>query len=222
MKIGKTRSNIGWEIEHQYEILFQMIDDIAEHYHDEALNVEKEVDDIYNKYANSDYETFSNETQGLNEVLDKPFSLCYEAKKILFCAIFSYFESMLYGIIEYYKIQRKKANQPSQLINKICEEYDRRFSKQLSISKDIKNTICDKFGILRNYYMHGLIDRGMDRLITYAKSEDSINDGLCENYEIKDNEFLRKALDSIKGLLVSIEDAYNIKLRGNCIKGQSC
>ena len=71
MIISKTRSNIGWEIENQYEILSHLIDDIAEHYQDEALALEKEVDEIYNKYANSDYETLSNETQGLDEVLDK-------------------------------------------------------------------------------------------------------------------------------------------------------
>ena len=116
MIIGKTYSDIGWEIEHQYEILSQLIDDIAEHYHDEALAVEKEVDEIYNKYSDSDYETFSNVTQGLDEVLDKPYSLCYEARKILFCAIFSYFESMLYGIISFYNIPRNGAQRISKLL----------------------------------------------------------------------------------------------------------
>ena len=112
MIIGKTMSNIRWEIEYQYEILSQMISDIADHYHDKAIALEKKVNEIYTEYANSDYETFSNETQGLDDVHDKPYSLCYEARKILFCAIFSYFESMLYGIIEFYKIPRAKANQP--------------------------------------------------------------------------------------------------------------
>lgn len=222
MIIGKTYSNIGWEIENQYEILSQMINDIVEHYQNEVLTIKNEVDEIYKKFSDSDYETYSNETQGLDEVLDKPYSLCYEARKILFCAIFSYFESMLYGIIEYYKIPRGKANQPSQLIEKICKEYDTKFSKKLPISEDIKNTICYKYSLLRNYYMHGLIDRGMDRLLAYAKSEDGINDGLCGNYEIKDNDFLRKTLGVIKIFLVSIEEAYGDrtkelwKLNHNC------
>lgn len=149
MIIGKTYSNIGWEIENQYEILSQMINDIAEHYQNEVLTIKNEVDEIYKKFSDSDYETYSNETQGLDEVLDKPYSLCYEARKILFCAIFSYFESMLYGIIEYYKIPRGKANQPSQLIEKICKEYDTKFSKKLPISEDIKNTICYKYSLYK-------------------------------------------------------------------------
>lgn len=218
MIIGKTKSNIGWEIENQYEILSQIIGYLAEHYQDEALDLEKEVDKIYNNFSDSDYETFSNEIQGLGEELDKRFAYSYEARKILFCAIFSYFESMLYGIIMYYKIPRGKANQPSQLIKKICEEYDRRSSYHLSISEDIKNTICNKYGLLRNYYMHGLLDRGMDRLIEYVQSEESINDG----FEIKDNDYLRTALNTIKTFLESIEDAYAMKQRENRIKEQSC
>lgn len=215
MIISKTRSNIGWEIENQYEILSHLIDDIAEHYQDEALALEKEVDEIYNKYANSDYETLSNETQGLDEVLDKPYYLCYEARKILFCAIFSYFESMLYGIIEFYKIPRAKANQPGQLIDIICKEYEKRFSDPLALSEILKNFICYNYRPLRNYYMHGKIDKDMDLLIAFAKSDDSINDSWCSNYEIMDNDFLRNALNNIKDFLIGIDEAYSAKMCDN-------
>ena len=221
MIIGKTYSDIGWEIEHQYEILSQLIDDIAEHYHDEALAVEKEVDEIYNKYSDSDYETFSNVTQGLDEVLDKPYSLCYEARKILFCAIFSYFESMLYGIISFYNIPRNGAQRISKLLEIVCTEFEEKFSANLIIDEEVKNTIIDKYRPLRNYYMHGKIDRDVNLLIAYAKSEDSINDRMCGSYEIKDNDFLRKALNTTKDFLTEIDDAYTIKLRENRRKEES-
>ena len=215
MIIGKTYSDIGWEIEHQYEILSQLIDDIAEHYHDEALAVEKEVDEIYNKYSDSDYETFSNVTQGLDEVLDKPYSLCYEARKILFCAIFSYFESMLYGLINFYKIPIGRTNQTEQLIDKIKKEYDNRYGGHLIISESARQTICDCYRPLRNYYMHGSLNSSNDRTLlkTYAKSKECINDGWGGHYEIKDNEFLRKALNNVKDFLFAIDDAYTIQLR---------
>lgn len=215
MIIGKTRSNIGWEIEHQYEILSQMIDDIAEHYQDEALAVEKEVNEIYKKYANSDYETFSNETQGLDEALDKPYSLCYEARKILFCAIFSYFESMLYGLINFYKIPIGGTNQIGQLIDKIKKEFENRYGGHLLFSESARQTICDCYRPLRNYYMHGNLNsvKDISLLECFAKTEDSINDRMCGNNEIKDNDFLRKALNNVKAFLVAIDDAYTIQLR---------
>ena len=213
MIIGKTMSNIGWEIENQYDILSQMISDIAERYHDEALALEKKVNEIYDEYANSDYETFSNETQGLDEVLDKPYSLCYEARKILFCAIFSYFESMLYGIIEFYKIPRGKTNQICQLIELLCKEYKKRYSDHLLILEDEKQIICVQYRLLRHFYMHGALDRGMDLLISFAKAEESINNKWCGNYEILNNDFLRTALDKIKCFLISIEEAYDNKTR---------
>lgn len=40
MMVGKTRSTIGAEIDNQYEILLQMIEDLAVHYHkEEYVNV---------------------------------------------------------------------------------------------------------------------------------------------------------------------------------------
>lgn len=224
MIIGKTYSNIGWEIENQYEILSQMIDDIAKHYQDEALAVQKEVDEIYNKYSDSDYETFSNETQGLDEVLEKPYSLCFEARKILFCAIFSYFETMLYGLILFYKIPIGGTNQIGQLIDKIKKEYDNRYGGCMLISESARQTICDCYRPLRNYYMHGSLNSSNDRTLlqTYAKSEGCINDGLGGHYEIKDNVFLRETLGITKDFLVSIDETYGDKAREFCKLNTIC
>ena len=46
MIIGKTRSNIGAQIEDQYEILSQMVNDIAGHYDENALVYKKDIDKI--------------------------------------------------------------------------------------------------------------------------------------------------------------------------------
>ena len=42
--IGKTRTNVRAEIDTQYEILSQMIEDIANNYQEEELRFEKFVD----------------------------------------------------------------------------------------------------------------------------------------------------------------------------------
>ena len=209
--IGRARTNIRALIEDQYEILSQMISDVAEHYHDEVSALEREVNEIYNKYANSDYETFSNETQGLGDVLDKQYSFCYEARKILFCAIFSYFESMLYGIISYYRIDRGKTNQIGQLIDKITNQYKKWFNEELVLSDDLNKRIRDFYRPLRNYYMHGVVDSETDKanLRTYIDS----NSNFIGNYhEIKDNEFLRCVLSESYSFLIDIEDAYVAKM----------
>lgn len=206
-------SNIGWEIENQYDILSQMISDIAERYHDEALALEKKVNEIYDEYANSDYETFSNETQGLDEILDKPYSLCFEARKILFCAIFSYFESMLYRINDFYDITKEKRRHIDKLLKVICDEYCNRYSSELIINKENWHIIYYKYRPLRNYYMHGKIYDEMSLVIAFAQSEEFINNKWCSNYEILSNDFLRDALDTIKGFLVNIEEAYGNKTR---------
>ena len=206
-------SNIGWEIENQYEILSQMISDVADRYHDEAIALEKKVDETYNKYANSDYNTFSNETQGLDKVLDKPYSLCYEARKILFCAIFSYFESMLHGISDFYNVTKEKKRHMDKLLAVICDEFGNRFSSELIYDEEDWHTIYEKYRPLRNYYMHGIIYDEMSLVIAFAQSEASINDKSNGHYEILDDDFLRTALSKINGFLVNIEEAYDNKAR---------
>ena len=61
--------------------------------------------------------------------------------------------------------------------------------------------------------MHGKLDEEMRLLISYAMKEPSINYGLCANYEIKDNDYLRIALNDIKGFLDGVENAYGDKSR---------
>ena len=63
--------------------------------------------------------------------------------------------------------------------------------------------------------MHGKIDKDMDLLISFAKSDDSINDSWCSNYEIMDNNFLRNALNNIKEFLIGIDEAYSAKMCDN-------
>ena len=53
--IGKTRTNIRAEIDTQYEILSQMIEDIAVHYQEEVHDFEQKVNTIAEEDSRGDY-----------------------------------------------------------------------------------------------------------------------------------------------------------------------
>lgn len=215
MIIGKTMSNIGWEIENQYEILSQMISDVAERYQKEAIDLDLIVDAEVAKEPEEDYDAQLSKRNEYREIVIKKSMQCVEARKVLFCAIFSYFESMLYGIIEYYKIPRGKTNQVKQLVDIIKDEYVRRYNEQFPDYGYTETIICEQYRILRNYFMHGKLDKESDNelLRSYVFSVNGLGWYEWDKYEIESNSFLVVALGRINGFLVRMEEAYNTKSR---------
>lgn len=216
MKIGKTRSNIRVEIDAHFEILLQMIVDLADHYHSEEYAFDEKVNKIYEEASKYDYETYSDMTQGYGEIQDEYYLKTLEARKVLFCAIFSYCESMLYGIISFYDINKGRTNQFTQLVKKICEEYEKKYSEQMSLSSG-KVLICDYYRPLRNYFMHGEINPGKDyeNLANLVNMEEHLHYNWNKEIEITDNEFLKKSLDLIYEFLCRIDESYVEKVREN-------
>jgi hypothetical protein len=221
MIIGKTRTNIRAEIDSQYEILYQMIEDIADHYQEEALRFEEDINRMAEEDSDGDEEIKHSLLSNFCEPSEKQYSLTFEARKILFCAIFSYFESMLYGLIDYFKIPRGKTNQVGQLIDKVEEEYLKRYSEPLLFTCD-KNVISGFYRPLRNKFTHGHIGNPNDRkmLFSYLEKDKRVSH-LFGNYEINCNIFLRDALNNITTFLVEIEEAYCKKER-NCNWSHCC
>ena len=213
MTIGKTRTIIRAEIDTQYEILSQMIEDIADRYQEEALRFEQYIDKVAEEGSDGDRDIKFSIQRSFDNSLEKQYSLTFEARKILFCAIFSYFESMLYGLIGYYMIPRGRTNQVGQLIDKIGEEYLRRYSKALSFTSDT-NVLSNFYRPLRNMYMHGHIGNPNDKknLRSYLEKENRVDlvSGYCE---IKSNTFLIDTLNIVNNCLVEIEEAYCKKER---------
>lgn len=213
--IGKARTNIRAEIDTQYEILSQMIEDIADHYQEEALRFEKYIDRVAEEDSEGDNDIKFSIQRSFDDSLEKQYSLTFEARKIMFCAIFSYFESMLYGIIEYYKIPRGKTNQVKQLVDIIKDEYVRKYNEQFPDYGYTETIICEQYRILRNYFMHGKLDKESDNelLRSYVFSVNGLGWYEWDRYEIIDNNFLIGALGRINGFLVRMEEAYNTKSR---------
>lgn len=214
MILGKTRSNIGAEIDTHYEILLQMIEDLADHYHEEECAFNEKVDKIYEEASKYDYETYSNMTQGYGEIQNEYYRKSVEARKVLFCAIFSYCESMLCGIMKFYEIDRGRTNQFDQLVAKLCKGYKKKFVEQLTLPEE-KCLICDYYRPLRNYFMHGELNPGKDlnNLALFVDKEEALR---CDwNYfiEITNNGFLRKALTLIHDFLCAIDESFVEKVR---------
>lgn len=209
--IGRARTNIRALIEDQCEILSQMISGIADRYNAEAYSFEEEIKRNAKVNSEGDYDIYSSIVDTYSDSVDMHYTLCFEARKILFCAIFSYLESMLYGIISYYEIERCNTNQISQLIDKIANQYKKWFNEELILPNDLSQKICEYYRPLRNYYMHGELDSDKDKanLETFI---DSNSNYIVSYYEIKDNEFLRCVLSEMNSFLLNIEEAYVFRM----------
>jgi hypothetical protein len=215
--IGKARTNIRAEIDAQYEILSQMIEDIADRYQEDELRFEKYVDRMAEEGSEGDEDIKHTIQRSFDASFEKQYSLTYEARKILFCTIFSYFETMLHGLKDYFKIPVENPKYVNNLVEAIKKEYKTRYSECFPDYGCIETIICTQYRILRNYFMHGKLERDADKelLRSYALSVNGLRCYEWDKYVIESNDFLIVALDRINGFLIRIEEAY-------CKKEKEC
>ena len=215
--IGKAKTDIRAEIDTQYEILSQMIEDIANRYQEDALHFEEFVNRMAEKDSDGDEDMKYTIQRSFDASLENQYSLISEARKIIFCTIFSYFESMLHGLIDYYKISTGKAKYVTQLIEAIKKDYKNRYSELFPDYGYTETIICTQYRILRNYFMHGKLAKDEDKELLRSCAISSCGLGWYEwdKYLIESNSFLIVALDRINGFLVRIEEAY-------CKKEKEC
>ena len=215
--IGKTRTDIRAEIDAQYEILSQMIEDIADRYQEDELSFEEFVNRMAEEDSDGDEDIKHTIQRSFDASLEKQSSLTFEARKILFCTIFSYFESMLHGLKDYFKIPVENPKYVNNLVEAIKKEYKTRYSECFPDYGFTETIICTQYRILRNYFMHGKLEKDSDKglLRSYAASVSDLGCYEWDKYVIENNSFLVVALDRINGFLVRIEDAY-------CTKEKEC
>ena len=115
---AKGYTNIRAMIETQYGILSQMITDIAYRYQAQLKETEEENDRFAQENSDRDYDVYHSILNSLSDVEERSYCLMTESRKILFCAISSYYETMLNEIVLYYKIANN-ATQPSQILDSI-------------------------------------------------------------------------------------------------------
>ena len=132
-----------------------------------------------------------------------------ESRKILFCAIFSYYETMLNEWVQYYKIANN-ANLPSQILDSILKAYKTKYGEEITCIEENVEYANSFYRLLRNLKMHGSLSKEKDRctLFNYAGVTNGLKTFGIDKIIIADNDFLFKALDCFKTILVCVDDAF--------------
>ena len=128
---AKGYTNIRAMIETQYGILSQMITDIAYRYQAQLKETEEENDRFTQENSDRDYDVYHSILNSLSDVEERSYCLMTESRKILFCAISSYYETMLNEIVLYYKIANN-ATQPSQILDSILKAYKTKYGEEIT------------------------------------------------------------------------------------------
>ena len=196
-------------IETQYGILSQMIMDIAYRYQTQLKETEEENDRFAQENLDRDYDVYHSILNSLSDVEERSYCLMTESRKILFCAISSYYETMLNEIVLYYKIANN-ATQPSQILDSILKAYKIKYGEEITCREENVVYANSIYRLLRNLYMHGSLSKEKDRctLFNYAGITKGLKTFGIDTIVITDNDFLFKALDCFKSILVCIDDAF--------------
>ena len=206
---AKGYTNIRAMIETQYGILSQMITDIAYRYQAQLKETEEENDRFAQENSDRDYDVYHSILNSLSDVEERSYCLMTESRKILFCAISSYYETMLNEIVLYYKIANN-ATQPSQILDSILKAYKIKYGEEITCREENVVYANSIYRLLRNLYMHGSLSKEKDRctLFNYAGITNGLKTFGIDTIVITDNDFLCKALDCFKSILVCIDDAF--------------
>lgn len=206
---AKGYTNIRAMIETQYGILSQMITDIAYRYQVQLKGTEEETDRLARDNSEGDYDVYHTILNSFNDVEERQSCLMMESRKILFCAIFSYYETMLNEFVLYYKIANN-AKQPSKILESILKTYKTKYGEEITCIKENVAYANSFYRLLRNLYMHGSLSEEKDRctLFNYAGVTNGLKTYGIDTIVITDNAFLFKALDCFKTILVCIDNAF--------------
>ena len=210
---AKGDTNIRAMIETQYGILSHMITDIAYRYQTLLKQTEEEADRLAQNNSDGDYDVYHTILNSFNDVEERSSCLMTESRKILFCAIFSYYETMLNEFVLYYKIANN-ATQPSQILDSILKAYKIKYGEEITCIEDNVEYANSIYRLLRNLYMHGTLLGEKDRctLFNYVGVTHGLKAVGIDTIVITDNAFLYKALDCFKTILVCVDDAFTQQL----------
>ena len=206
---AKGYTTIRAMIEIQYGILSQMITDIAYRYQSQLKETEEENERFVQENSDGDYDIYHTILNSFNDVEEMSSCLMTESRKILFCAIFSYYETMLNEFVLYYKIANN-ATQPSQILDSILKAYKTKYGEEITCIEENVEYANSFYRLLRNLYMHGSLSKEKDRctLFNYAGVTNGLKTFGIDKIIIADNDFLFKALDCFRTILVCVDDAF--------------
>jgi hypothetical protein len=195
MVIGRARSNHRAEIEDQYSILSQMIEEISFQFKERLEKIDHMAKEDANEQSEGEYEIYSSVINSYSHEIERSESMCLQARQILFCSIYAYYETMLNRIICYHKVHATclDLNDAKSMVTRICEEYKTKTEKDIQLeNEEFVNDYCR---LLRNHFMHGvLIKENNAEAISRALSLLSSNSKFRNELSIK-SIIINKKLD---------------------------
>lgn len=211
MAIGRVRSNHRAEIEDQYSILSQMIEEISYQFQERLKRINQMAREDAGEQSEGEYEIYSSVINSYLYEIDRSESMCLQARQILFCSIYAYYETMLNRIISYYEVPVNSSdiNDAKSMATSICEEYKTRTDKVILLeNEEFVNDYCR---LLRNHFMHGVLfkENKRKRLKEFANKFGGIKYDKDSYAEITDYSFLNKTSSYIYKILLDIDDAFS-------------
>lgn len=189
-----------------------MICDISSHYQKELQKIQNEAQHIAKENSDGDYEIYLSILHSFTDIEDIHIELLKESRKIVFCAIFSYYETMLNEFLRHYKIS-SNARQVGQIFDCILQTYKDRFSGyEIHISNEYILYLNQFCRLLRNFYMHGILSNDNDKYALWGSVEKM--DGIEINSNtiiIQEDRFLFNTLDIARNILVNINNSFERK-----------
>lgn len=210
---AKGYNNMRALIETQYVIISQMINDIVNHYEDNLQDINTIAERTAVDNSEGDKDVYFSILNSYNDYEINASSLVYESRKILFCSIFSYYETMLNNLLRYYDISCK-STQVKAIFDTISEFYKERYGEPLDYDEGALKYINDLYRLLRNLFMHGPLSKDIDRknLVMEASRNEYLRVYDESTIFIENKDFLYKALEDSKKILVSIDVSFNNKI----------
>ena len=211
MVIGRARSNHRAEIEDQYSILSQLIEEISFQFKERLEKIDHMAKEDANEQSEGEYEIYSSVINSYSHEIERSESMCLQARQILFCSIYAYYETMLNRIICYHKVHATclDLNDAKSMVTRICEEYKTKTEKDIQLeNEEFVNDYCR---LLRNHFMHGVLIKENKRLKLkeLANKYGGIKYDMDSYAEITDHLFLKKASSFIYKILLDIDDAFS-------------
>lgn len=211
MAIFRARSNHRAEIEDQYSILSQMIEEISFQFKERLEKIDHMAKEDANEQSEGEYEIYSSVINSYSHEIERSESMCLQAHQILFCSIYAYYETMLNRIICYHKVHVTchDLNDAKSMVTRICEEYKTKTEKVIQLeNEEFVNDYCR---LLRNHFLHGVLIKENKRLILkdLANKYGGIKYDMDSYAEITDYLFLEKVSSYIYKILLEIDDAFS-------------
>lgn len=210
MSIAKGRSLVRGMSDDYCLILGRLIGDIRT-YAEMAEKWDVEAEEYAKENSDGDCDVYWSLRNCNDYKIQFEEDTVYIARKILFCAVFTYYETMLHLMLPV----ASKAEKIGEMYVAIEQDYKEKYGSELQIAN--KSKIATFYRPIRNHFIHGNLKciKEKEKIDQWSGNPSykmlKYNKGIM----IEEDSFLNIALEDVKTSIESIEDAYSAARRKN-------